>query len=153
MLDQPEPWRRLGTEAMRRHDVDFAMRVFRHVGDVGMVWSLEEFRDLEDKKLLAGHVCMILGEYDQAQALYLQSGTPTEALHMRRDLLHWDQALRLATKLAPDQIRGGYRFCDKDMLKPKAGAGWRFEQKPSRSSVQPAAGPGQWRTRVHLGSP
>jgi len=47
---------------------------------------------------------MVLGEYDTAQNLYLQSSSPIEALQMRRDLLHWDQALHLATKLAPDQI-------------------------------------------------
>ncbi len=89
---------------MKKQEVDLAMRVFRNIGDVGMVWTLEEFRDAEDKKLLAGHVCLVLGEYDAAQNLYLQSGSPTEALHMRRDLLHWDQALHLANKLAPDQI-------------------------------------------------
>ena len=104
VLDLEESWRKLGIEAMKRQDIDFAMRVFRHIGDVGMVWSLEEFKDLEDKKLLSGHVNMILGDYDLAQTLYLQSGSPAEALHMRRDLLHWDQALHLATKLAPEEI-------------------------------------------------
>ena len=38
------------------------------------------------------------------QDLYLRSSTPVAALEMRRDLLHWDQALQLAKKLSPDQI-------------------------------------------------
>ena len=68
-----------------------ASRVYRHVGDIGMVWTLDEFRSVEDKKLIGGHVFMMMGDYDSAQNMYLQSGTPVEALHMRRDLLHWDQ--------------------------------------------------------------
>ncbi len=104
VLDEEKTWHQLGDAALRRLEISFAARVFRRVGDVGMVWTLEELADVEDKKLLAGHVHMVLGEYDSAQALYLQSSVPTEALHMRRDLLHWDQALHLANKLAPEEI-------------------------------------------------
>ena len=64
-----------------------------------MVWSLKEIKDIEDKKLLSGHVAMILGDFNLAQNLYLQSSAPVEALNMRRDLLQWDQALHLANKL------------------------------------------------------
>ena len=64
-----------------------------------MVWSLKEIKDIEDKKLLSGHVAMILGDFNLAQNLYLQSSSPVEALNMRRDLLQWDQALHLANKL------------------------------------------------------
>ena len=32
------------------------------------------------------------------------SSRPTTALEMHRDLLHWDQALKLAPTLAPDQV-------------------------------------------------
>ena len=78
--------------------------VILQLGDIGMVWSLDELKNVEDKKLLGGHVALLLGEHNRAQSLYLQSSTPEEALHMRRDLLQWDQALHLANKLAPDQI-------------------------------------------------
>ncbi len=54
--------------------------------------------DVEDKKLLSGHISMLLGDYSQAQDQYLQSSQPVEALHMRRDLLQWDQALTLADR-------------------------------------------------------
>ena len=53
---------------------------------------------MENKKLMSGHICMLLGDYSQAQDLYLQSSQPVEALHMRRDLLQWDQALTLADR-------------------------------------------------------
>lgn len=39
-----------------------------------------------------------------AQDLFLTSSNPITALEMRRDLLHWDQALQLANKLAPEQM-------------------------------------------------
>ena len=83
-----------------------ASRVYRHVGDIGMVWTLDEFRSVEDKKLIGGHVFMMMGDYDSAQNMYLQSGTPVEALHMRRDLLHWDQ-VRISeySKLGMGQVR------------------------------------------------
>ena len=91
VLDDDKTWRRLGEEALAKHDLETASRVYRHVGDVGMVWTLDEFRSVEDKRLIGGHVHMMMGDYDAAQNMYLQSGTPVEALHMRRDLLHWDQ--------------------------------------------------------------
>lgn len=36
--------------------------------------------------------------------MYLASSRPIAALEMQRDLLHWEQAMNLAKKLAPDQI-------------------------------------------------
>ncbi|XP_020625534.1 WD repeat-containing protein 19-like [Orbicella faveolata] len=47
---------------------------------------------------------MFLEEYNTAQDLFLGSAFPLAALEMRRDLLHWDQALELAKNLAPEQI-------------------------------------------------
>jgi WD repeat-containing protein 19 len=40
----------------------------------------------------------------QAQELFLSSSAPVAALEMHRDLLHWDQALKLAHTLAPKEI-------------------------------------------------
>lgn len=94
----------LAQSAMKKLEIEFASRVYRHLGDVGMVWSLNEIKDIEDKKLLSGHMALLLGDYNLAQNLYLQSGSPVEALNMRRDLLQWDQALHLANKLAPAEI-------------------------------------------------
>lgn len=60
---------------------------FPQLGDIGMVWSLDELKNVEDKKLLGGHVALLLGDHNRAQSLYLQSSAPEEALNMRRDLL------------------------------------------------------------------
>ena len=43
-------------------------------------------------------------DFTLAQDLFLASSRPITALEMRRDLLHWDQALKLAKTLAPAQI-------------------------------------------------
>jgi len=32
-----------------------------------MVWSLEEIREIEDRRLLAGHIAMFLQMFDKAQ--------------------------------------------------------------------------------------
>ena len=55
---------------------------------------------LEDKNLLAGHIALLFMDYNMAQDLFLSSSRPLSALEMRRDLLHWDSALKLATTLS-----------------------------------------------------
>ena len=52
--------------------VEFATRVYRHIRNISMVWSLQEIKDIEDKKLLSGHIAMIMGDFSLAQELYLQ---------------------------------------------------------------------------------
>ena len=104
ILSEREAWEELAKAALEKLEVDFAIRVFRQLKDVSKVWSLEETRDIEDRKLLSGHLAMMLGDYSLAQDLYLQSSLPVEALHMRRDLLQWDQALTLADRLAPTEM-------------------------------------------------
>ncbi|XP_033742140.1 WD repeat-containing protein 19-like isoform X1 [Pecten maximus] len=97
-------WLELGKGALSSLEVDFAMRVYREIGDVGMVTSLQQIKHLEDRNLLSGYIAMYLAEFNLAQDLFLASGKPLAALEMRRDLLHWDSALQLAKALAPEQI-------------------------------------------------
>lgn len=88
-----------------RLDVDLAIRVYRELKDAAMVLALLEIQSIgtqlhtprinnthkhtEDKHLLAGHVCLLTGDYQRAQALFATSSNPLMALQMRRDLLHW----------------------------------------------------------------
>ena len=95
VLKDVEVMEDLAKAALKKLDIEFASRIYRHLGNVGMVWSLGEIKDIEDKKLLSGHVAMILGDYNLAQNLYLQSSSPVEALNMRRDLLQWDQGIAI----------------------------------------------------------
>ena len=60
-----------------------AMRVYRHIGDVGMVMSLQTIRNIEDRNLLSGHVAMFLEDFNTAQDLFLASSRPVAALEVR----------------------------------------------------------------------
>ncbi|GFR90645.1 WD repeat-containing protein 19-like [Elysia marginata] len=104
ILRQADMWREVGKAALQSMDLDFAMRVYREIGDVGMVSSLQNIKNTEDKSQLCGYIAMFLGEFNLAQDLFLASQYPLAALEMRRDLLHWDSALQLAKALAPEQI-------------------------------------------------
>ncbi|XP_076359241.1 WD repeat-containing protein 19-like isoform X2 [Tachypleus tridentatus] len=104
IVNKKEDWLSLANSALYNLELELAMRVYRHIGDVGMVWSLQSVKDIEDRNLIGGHLAMFKGDFNLAQDLYLQSTKPATALEMRRDLLHWDQALHLARKLAPEQI-------------------------------------------------
>ncbi|KAK3739122.1 hypothetical protein QZH41_010524, partial [Actinostola sp. cb2023] len=104
VLDSKPEWTELGKRAIQHLDLDLAIKVYRKVGDVAMVLSLEKIKGLEDRNLLSGYVAMFLEDYNTAQDLFLSSSLPSAALEMRRDLLHWDQALELAKSLSPEQI-------------------------------------------------
>ncbi|KAM4807652.1 WD repeat-containing protein 19 [Rhinophrynus dorsalis] len=101
--DQPS-WNELARACLHHMDVEFAVRVYRTIGNVGMVMSLEQIKGIEDHNLLAGHLAMFTNDFNLAQDLYLASSSPAAALEMRRDLQHWDSALHLAKRLAPNQI-------------------------------------------------
>lgn len=97
-------WYALSNKAMELMDVAMAIRVYRQLGDAGMVMALEQISGVEDKNLLAGHIALLYDDYNKAQELFLASSQPLAALAMRRDLLHWDQALKLAQTLAPQDV-------------------------------------------------
>ncbi|OQS06139.1 hypothetical protein THRCLA_01800 [Thraustotheca clavata] len=99
-IDMREYWLALASRAMHTLDINLSKRVYRQLGDAGMVLGLDRIEHVEDKNLLAGHVSMLFGQYDQAQKLYLNSCDPMAALSMQRYLLQWDQALLLADSLA-----------------------------------------------------
>eukprot|EP00727_Mastigamoeba_balamuthi_P013091 m51a1_g8404 putative wd repeat-containing protein 19 isoform x1 (1404) ;mRNA; r:243939-249400 len=105
-LNTSEIWSQIGKEALNQLDIPLAMLAYRNLGDPGMVEILEQFVNAEDTNLLAGHVNLLLGNYNEAQKLYLSSPEPLLALQMRRDLLHWEQAMALAKSLAPAELPG-----------------------------------------------
>ena len=57
--------------------------VYRHMGDAGMVLSLQSIRNVEDRNLLAGFVAMYVEDFNLAQDLFLASSNPTAALEVR----------------------------------------------------------------------
>ncbi|NXK78082.1 WDR19 protein, partial [Amazona guildingii] len=104
LLNDQSGWNELAQACLYHMEVDFAIRVYRTFGNAGMVMSLEQVKGIEDHSLLAGHLAMFTGDFSLAQDLYLASSCPVAALEMRKDLQHWDSALQLAKRLAPDQI-------------------------------------------------
>jgi len=104
VLNKSPYWLALANKAMQVMDIEMAVRVYRQIGDAGMVIGLESLKQYEDKNLLAGHIALLFMDYGMAQDLFLSSSRPKSALEMRRDLLHWDQALKLANTLAPEEV-------------------------------------------------
>ncbi|NWI95312.1 WDR19 protein, partial [Pitta sordida] len=104
LLNDQSCWNELAKACLYHMEVDFAIRVYRTSGNAGMVMSLEQIKGIEDHNLLAGHLAMFTNDFNLAQDLYLASSCPVAALEMRKDLQHWDIALQLAKRLAPDQI-------------------------------------------------
>ncbi|XP_053433508.1 WD repeat-containing protein 19 isoform X3 [Nycticebus coucang] len=103
-LNDQTSWKELARACLHHMEVEFAIRVYRTIRDVGTVMSLEQIKGIEDYNLLAGHLAMFTNDFNLAQDLYLASSCPIAALEMRRDLQHWDSALQLAKRLAPEQI-------------------------------------------------
>ena len=94
-LDKRQYWLALSHKAMEMLNVELALRVYRQLGDAGMVMALENYQHIEDRYLLAGNISLLFGDYQRAQELFLASTRPVAALDMRRDLLQWEQALQV----------------------------------------------------------
>ncbi|XP_040191059.1 WD repeat-containing protein 19 [Rana temporaria] len=103
-VNAEESWNELARACLHHMELEFAIRVYRKIGNVGMVMSLEQIKGIEDHNLVAGHLAMFTNDFNLAQDLYLASSSPICALEVRRDLQHWDSALQLAKRLAPNQI-------------------------------------------------
>ncbi|KAK5643690.1 hypothetical protein RI129_007535 [Pyrocoelia pectoralis] len=97
-------WKMLAQDALIHLDIHLAKRAYKECGDVALGTALEHILYIEDHRLIAGYVAMLLNDYDCAQQWFLSSSNPKAALEMRRDLLQWDQALQLSKKMAPDQV-------------------------------------------------
>ncbi len=67
LLNDSREWINAANVALNNFNIDFAIRVFRRLGDIAMVWSLEEIRHVEDLHLLSGHIHMLLGNLTKAK--------------------------------------------------------------------------------------
>ena len=104
-LDKRWFWLALSNKSMELLNVELACRVYREgLGDAAMVMALQDCLGMEDKNQLAGQISLLFGDYSRAQELFLASSRPSAALEMRRDLLQWDQALKLAQTLDASQV-------------------------------------------------
>lgn len=103
-LHQPELWSQLAARALDCLHVDLAVECYREMRQPAMVQALQRIATSDDTHFVAGTICLLLGDYQRAQQLFLASSQPLCALQMRQDLHHWEQALQLASTLAPAQI-------------------------------------------------
>jgi len=103
-LDKKSFFLALSHKAMELLQIELATRIYVQLGDAGMVMALKQCELIEDKHLLAGQILLLFGDYQRAQDLFLSSSRPLTALEMRKDLIQWDQALKLAQILSPIQI-------------------------------------------------
>lgn len=70
-----------------------------------MVSALERVAQVEDRAAVAGYMALLFGDFPLAQNLLLTSPShAVAALEMRKDLLEWETALKLAETLAPAQV-------------------------------------------------
>ncbi|VDP18121.1 unnamed protein product [Soboliphyme baturini] len=114
VIGSSESWLTLSHAALEHLNLDFAMKVYREMKNVSMVWYLTEIKEYEDRNLLAGCIAIILGQYDMAEKYFLESSSPERALEMRRELLQWEKALQLAKQIAPDMIPFVAKECAQD---------------------------------------
>lgn len=103
-LNEKDSWLKLGRSAITNLNINFAIRVYRHIEEASMVWALQSMENIDELSLLCGHASILLGDYNQAEKFFLQSSEPVQALYLRRDLMQWEQALSLAQKLKADEI-------------------------------------------------
>eukprot|EP00051_Salpingoeca_urceolata_P033288 m.20040 g.20040 ORF g.20040 m.20040 type:complete len:1352 (-) comp6065_c0_seq2:172-4227(-) len=103
-LKDQAAWKKLAQATIESLDIPSAITVHRGMGDAATVNALRQIQSVEDKSLLAGHMSVLLGNFQEAQDAFLSSSSPIEALNMHRDLLHWEEALKLASRLKPDEI-------------------------------------------------
>ncbi len=62
-----------------------AIRIYRQLGDISLVWALEDVATIEDRNLLSGHLATFMENFDSAEQFYLDSSRPIEALDVRYD--------------------------------------------------------------------
>ena len=72
----------MGREALKALDIEMAIRIFRQVGDAGMVMALQSVKGIEDRNLISGYIAMYLDHFNTAQDLFLASSFPQAALEV-----------------------------------------------------------------------
>jgi WD repeat-containing protein 19 len=91
----------LGKESLKKLEINVAEEAFRKAKNTSLVLTVENLREVHEKKLLLGLIAQILGEEEIAQDLFTNSSKPEYALDLRIDLQDWNIALKLAKDFKP----------------------------------------------------
>ena len=97
-------WKALANKSLEFFELLIARDVFQMLGDAGMVRIIESLEWVEDKFFVMGRIFSLFNDYDSAQANYLASSNPYEALQMREDLNHLEEAILLSEDLFPREM-------------------------------------------------
>ncbi|XP_065175677.1 WD repeat-containing protein 19-like [Sycon ciliatum] len=137
-LDSNNGYERVAWAAMVMMDLDMALRCYRRVKSPHRVMALEKLQLVDDIQSLKGFLLVQLQEIDPAQMFFLKSSYPLEALELRKDLGHWDQALQLAKTLAPEQVPLVSREVARDMelRADYANALYHYERSLTKNTEQ-----------------
>ncbi|KAL3685980.1 hypothetical protein R1sor_004002 [Riccia sorocarpa] len=92
-------WEMLINIALEHMNVELAVKVCQHSGNVKLLTSLRALENLEEYLLLQGYILALIGDTDAAEASFMKSSKPEAALELRRDLEQWDRAIALAGEL------------------------------------------------------
>ncbi|KAJ1508939.1 WD repeat-containing protein 19 [Coelomomyces lativittatus] len=90
-------------EALKALDLSFVRDAFMFSGDLANAAYFKLCAYDEELNIRRGHVLKWYQDFSGAQEMYLNSSQPIYALHLRKDLLQWEQALALASKMAVDE--------------------------------------------------
>ena len=59
-MKEQSAWKRFAHAVLVEKEVGLAIRIHRLLGDVAMIWALEELIHIEDQQVLGGHVAALL---------------------------------------------------------------------------------------------
>lgn len=76
MVDDKEMWKKLGLAAISDLDIQFAIKVYRRMGNAAMVYSLEEILHVENINYVAGYCAILLDRVDRAKTYFAKSVYP-----------------------------------------------------------------------------
>jgi len=104
-INSPVLWKALGNKALEMMNISMAIIAFQELREVSIVAKLEDLELIEEKNLLSGHLATLFGDFDLAETKFLNSSKPFEALNLRCNFGHWNEALVLATECFPKRIK------------------------------------------------
>ena len=103
-LNHRHSWIILSKKCLQLLEIKLAIAAFRSLQDAANVLLLETLVDEDDSQYVAAYACTLLSDFQTAEKLFLMSHQPILALNMRRNLLQFDRALKLAEKLDAQKI-------------------------------------------------
>jgi len=100
ILDKRKFYLAIANTALQVMDIDWALIVYRKLGDAGMVLALQELKasPVENSRLLSAHLALVNMDYDLAQDNFLYCAKINETIDMYTSLMQWDKAFTIAQK-------------------------------------------------------